>query len=190
MQRAEARGTLLLLIACILGIATTVWTVRAAAIPMRTVHDSKNAIAITVPTTWKTESPSGSAALKATAPSSGPGLPDTVQVVVHLVPASVATPMACENEAAWVTQHFAHITPVTVAKAPVTIGGVLGYSWTYTWKASTGESRWSQQVCILRQQTAYVVTGTTGNTPAARAARGPILTQIIGSLRMLTAPKK
>jgi len=189
MQRKDARSGLLMLTAGVLGIATAVWTASAAAIPMRTVHDSKHAITITLPTTWATQSPSGSAALKAIAPSSGPGLPDTVEAVVHLVPASATTPMACENEAAWVTQHFAHITPVTLSKSPVTIGGVPAYSWTYTWKASTGESRWSQQVCILRQQTAYVVTGTTSNTPAARVARGPTLVQILDSLRILTAPK-
>jgi len=190
MQWPEARAVPLLLIACALGITTTVWTGEAAAVSMRTVHDAKNVIAVTVPTTWQIQSPSGSAALKATAPSAGSGLPDTVQVVVHIVPAGVTTPMACENEAAWVTQHFAHITPVTVAKAPVTIGGVSAYSWTYTWQASTKEHRWSQQVCILRQQTAYVVTGTTGDTPAARATRSPFLVQIIDSLRILTVPKR
>lgn len=186
MQWPETRGVPFLLIACALGITTTMWTGEAAAVPMRTVHDSKNVIAITVPTTWQIQSPSGRAALKATAPSSGSGLPDTVEVVVHIVPAEITTPLACENEAAWVTQHFGHITPVTVAKAPVTIGGVPAYSWTYTWQASTKEHRWSQQVCIVRQHTAYVVTGTTSNTPAARAARVPRLVQIIDSLRILT----
>src|SRR5579859_3777194 len=106
MQRPETLGVPFLLIACALGITTTVWTGEAAAVPMRTVHDSKNVIAITVPTTWQIQSPSGRAALKATAPSSGAGLPDTVEVVVHIVPAEVTTPLACENEAAWVTQHF------------------------------------------------------------------------------------
>ena len=169
-----------------LGVALTAWETEAAA--MRTVHDSKNQIAIAVPATWRVQSPNGNAALTATAPVSGAALPDSANVVVHDAPIGMNTPQACENEAAWVTQHFAHITPTTVAKTPVTVGGKPAYAWTYTWTASTGEQRWSQQVCVLQQGTAFVVTGTTDDTPAARTSRGSVLTRIIASLRIVAPP--
>jgi len=170
-----------------LGVALTAWESEAMA--MRTVHDSKNQIMITVPSTWRIQSPNGSATLTATAPVSGTALPDSVDVVVHDAPIGINTPQACENEAAWVTQHFAHITPTTVAKTPTTVGAKPAYAWTYTWDARTGERRWSQQVCVLEQGTAFVVTGTTDNTPAARASRGAVLTRIIASLRIVALPK-
>ena len=137
MQWTRVRRLVVALAAVGLGVALTAWETEAAA--MRTVHDSKNQIAITVPATWRVQSPNGSATLTATAPVSGTALPDSVNVVVHDAPIGMNTPQACENEAAWVTQHFAHITPTTVAKTPMTVGGKPAYAWTYTWTASTGE---------------------------------------------------
>ena len=160
----------------------------SAATPVgRTVQDANKQITISVPATWHVQSPAGNVALKATAPTTGHGLPDTVDVVIHGLPPGVNNAQSCINEAEWVTQHFGHINFTTSSTGPVSIGGRSAYSHTYTWKASTGESRWSYQVCIVQRGMGFVVTGTTGNSPGLQA-RTAIIRQSINSIRIVAKP--
>jgi len=179
MARVIAGCTLMVLSATGLSAATPVG---------RTVQDANKQITISVPATWHVQSPAGNVALKATAPTTDHGLPDTVDVVVHGLPPGVNNAQSCINEAEWVTQHFGHINFTTSSTGPVTVGGQSAYSHTYTWKASTGESRWSYQVCIVQRGTGFVLTGTTGNSPGL-AARTAIIRQIINSVRIVAKPQ-
>jgi len=159
-----------------------------ATLASRTVQDANKQITISVPSSWHVQSPAGNVSLKATAPTTGHGLPDTVDVVVHALPPGVNNAKSCINEAEWITQHFGHITFTTSSSGPVTIGGQSAYSHTYTWKASTGESRWSFQVCIVQQGKGFVLTGTTSNTPGL-PTRAAVLRQIINSIRIAAKPQ-
>ena len=179
MARVIAGCTLMVLSATGLSAATPVG---------RTVQDANKQITISVPATWHVQSPAGNVALKATAPTTDHGLPDTVDVVVHGLPPGVNNAQSCINEAEWVTQHFGHINFTTSSTGPVTVGGQSAYSHTYTWKASTGESRWSYQVCIVQRGTGFVLTGTTGNSPGL-PARTAIIRQIINSVRIVAKPQ-
>jgi len=157
--------------------------IAAAAPPLRTVHDTKNQVALSVPAAWTVKSPDGNVTLAATAPTATGGLPDSVDVVVHAA-LSGMSPQSCENEAEWVTQHFAHITYTTVSQGPTSVGGFPAYSHVYSWKAPTGQNRWSKQVCIVDLGQVYVLTGTTANDPATLAAHAAALTPIINSIRI------
>lgn len=156
---------------------------RAAGPALRTVHDAKNQLALSVPATWTVQAPAGDITLKATAPVPTGGLSDSVEVVVHSAPSGMSA-QSCVNEAEWLAQHFGHITFTTLRTGPTSVAGLPAYSHVYTWNASTGQSRWSDQVCIVQQGQVYVVTATTANSPATLPAHSAVLTQIINSVRI------
>lgn len=153
----------------------------------RTVQDPGHQFTLSVPSTWSVAAPSGNVTLAATAPAPERGLPDSLDVVVRGVPSGMS-PQACESEAEWVTQHFAHINFTTVSQGPATVAGVPAYAHVYTWKASTGETRWSRQVCLVQQGKAFVLTGTTADNATALAGHAGLLGQIINSLHIAGKP--
>jgi hypothetical protein len=172
-----------MLVAVGVGIGLMVLVAQAATVTLRTVPDAKKQFTLRVPIAWNVKTPDGNATLTATAPTPTGGLPDSVDVVVHAA-LSGMTAQSCESEAEWVTQHFAHINFTTLSQGPESVGGYAGYSHAYTWKAPTGQSRWSTQVCIVQLGQVYVSTGTTANTASTLAAHRTLLTTIINSIRI------
>jgi hypothetical protein len=188
MGMTKGHWTIARVIAGVAVMVLSATSLRAATLANRTVQDANKQITISVPATWHVQSPAGNVTLKATAPTTGHGLPDTVDVVVHGLPPGVNNAQSCINEAEWITQHFGHLNFTTSSSGPVTVGGQPAYSHTYTWKASTGERRWSFQACIVKRGTGFVLTGTTGNT-SGLPARSAIIRQIINSIRIMAKPQ-
>lgn len=183
MRRDRVQGAITLVVACAVVMAVPVCDVVAVSQASRTVQDANKQLTITIPAAWQVQSPSGNITLKATAPTTSHALPDSVDVVVHGLLPGVNNAQSCIQEAEWVTQHFGHVNFTTLGSGPVTVGGLPAYSHTYVWKASTGESRWSFQVCIVQQATGFVLTGTTGNT-SGLPTRAAVLRQVINSIRI------
>jgi|SRR5579872_711835 len=175
------------LVGFIVGVALVGSAAFAATAVGRTVHDAGNQFTLNVPATWSVAAPNGNVTLAATAPAPGRGLPDSLDVVVRGIPSGMS-PQSCESEAEWVTQHFAHINFTTVRKGPTTVAGLPAYEHIYTWKANTGESRWSRQVCLVQQGKAFVLTGTTADNGAALAGHAGLLTQVINSIHIAGKP--
>lgn len=172
-----------MLVAVGAGVGVMVLAAHAATVTLRTAQEANKRFTLRVPTTWSVKTPDGSAALGATAPVPTGGLPDSVDVVVHAA-LSGMTAQSCESEAEWVTQHFAHINFTTLSQGSESVGGYAAYAHVYTWKAPTGQSRWSTQVCIVHLGQVYVLTGTTANTASTLAAHRTVLTTIINSIRI------
>ena len=183
MRHVMRRMRVAILVGTGAALASAAIAAAAATPPLRAVHDAKNQVALSVPAAWTVKSPDGNVTLAATAPTVTGGLPDSVDVVVHAA-LSGMSPQSCENEAEWVTQHFAHITYTTVSQGPTSVGGFPAYSHVYRWKAPTGQNRWSKQVCIVHLGQVYVLTGTTANDPATLPAHAAVLTLIINSIRI------
>jgi len=152
--------------------------------PARTVRDAGSQFTISVPTPWHVQSPGGGVALRATGPAAGATLPDSVDVVARSAPIGVTTPQACERRAEWVMQYVVRIAVATVSTGPTTLGEFAAYEHTYTWKASTGESRWSRQVCVVQQGKVFVLTATTAGDASGLLGRAAILTEIVDSFHL------
>lgn len=150
----------------------------------RTAHAR---FAITLPVTWAVQSPGGQMALKATGPKQGEGLPDSVDIVARSLPAGVTNAQTCEEEAAWITQHLAHINVTTWQTGPAIIAGLPAYYHTYAWRTAAGADRWSLQICLVRNGDGFVLTGTTANAPGLQVRAGG-RRQVINSFRFLRAP--
>ncbi len=191
MWSGRMRSTVTITAALALTVGLAGLAARAETALGRTVHDAANQITIDVPAGWTVQTPSGNIALKATAPAAGKTLPDSVDVVVRSTLFGMNTSEACEQKAMWVTQHLGHIAFTTLSAGPATVNGYPAYLHVYTWNASTGEMRWSEQVCVVKQGRAYVLTGTTADTVETIAVRSEELRQIIDSFTILpqaTAP--
>jgi len=102
-------------------------------------------------------------------------------------PWHVHTPQSCEQKAEWVTQHFPRITYTTVSNGPTTLGGLAAYAHTHTWKASTGETRWSRQICVVQQGKVCVHTATTTGAASGLPGRTATLTPIVNSFHLMPA---
>ena len=163
---------------------SAVWAAHAAGTAVRSVQDSNSQVTLSVPTTWSVRSPAGNTTLKAAAPTQTDGLPDSVDVVVHTAPSGM-TAQSCISEAEWIARTFGHISLTTLQEGAATVAGLPAYAHVYTWQAPTGQSRWSQQVCIAYQGQVYVLTGTTANSTATLSAHAPVLEQIIDSVHIL-----
>jgi hypothetical protein len=170
------------------GVLSAVWNAGAAGPAFRPVQDSKGQVAISVPDGWTVQSPSGNATLSAASPTKAGGLPDSVDVVVHTAPPGM-TAESCINEAEWITRTLGHIAFNTVEQGATTVGGFPAYSHVYTWKAPTGQDRWSSQVCIAHLGQVYVLTGTTANSSETLSEHTPVLAQIIKSVQIKQAAK-
>jgi hypothetical protein len=159
----------------------------AATEPKRVVQDAGARFAITLPVTWDVRSPSGQMALQVTGPKQGQRLPDSVDIVARTLPAGVTNAQTCDEEAAWITQHLAHINVTTWRTGPTIIAGLPAYFHTYAWQTAAGENRWSLRVCLVRNGDGFVLTGTTANAPGLQVRAG-VLRQIINSFRFVRAP--
>lgn len=154
----------------------------ASAIPMllQTIQDPAARFTIRVPATWQVVTSSGDPVVEARSPVPVGQTPSTVDVIVRDMRAALS-PESCVRQAETVMRY---VIPSfkTLSESPKTIGGLPAYAHAYTWLTRGGEERRSLQVCVTIGQRAFVVIGTTGNTPDRVRHDMPTLTQIIETL--------
>lgn len=147
---------------------------------LRTVRDPGARFTIRVPATWEVHTSSGYVVIEAIAPVSAGQTPSSVDVIVRDLPAAISAE-SCVHQAETLMRY---VIPSfrTLDESPKTIGGLPGYSHAYTWRTRDGEERRSLQVCVTLGNRAFVVIGTTGNTPVRVRRDMPTLTRIIETL--------
>ncbi len=149
-------------------------------VSLRTVRDPANRFTIDVPVTWRIQtSMTKDPTLSARSPTPGGQLPDSIDVILRdtIVPLS---PAACVHEAEQVMRFAIH-SWTDLAQGPQTIGTLPGYSRVYTWRSSTGDPRRSVQVCVTQGRRAFMLIGTTEDTPPRVSAGMPVLMRIIAT---------
>jgi len=151
-------------------------------------RDPEARFTINVPATWIVKTSRGDLAVEATAPNQGPEPPDSVDVVAHDLPMAISA-KTCVDKAAWVMRVLGHIPYTTVREGPMPIGTLAGYAHAYTWKTRAGDDRWSLQVCVVAGLYAYVITGTTTNTPARVEEAAPLLTRSVATFKLTGTPR-
>ena len=164
-------------------ISTLVMTEGAA---LKNVRDPLGRFTISVPATWnvQTSTSSRAAAVTTAAPATS-GLPDSVDVIVQDT-SSALSPQACVGEADMVMRFTIH-SWTTVQQGATTLGGLPAYSRVYVWRANTGQQRESVQSCVTRGRRAFMVVGTTANTPLTVREHLPQLQQIMNTFRPLAS---
>ena len=152
---------------------------------LKNVRDPLGRFVISVPATWnvQTSTSSRAAAVKTAAPTPSGGLPDSVDVIVQDT-SSPLSPQACIGEADTVMRFTIHKW-TTVQQGVTTLGGLPAYSRAYVWRAPTGQQRESVQSCVTIGRRAFVIVGTTANTPINVRQNLPQLQQIMNTFRPL-----
>jgi|GEM_PF-990406 len=152
---------------------------------LRTVDDPKHRFTIAVPATWHVQTSTGDPAVVASSPAPAGKLPDSVDVIVRDMPMQL-TPEGCVKEAGRVLVYAIH-SYTTLSQGPETIGTLPAYTHTYAWHTKTGEARRSLQVCTTIGRRAFVMIGTTNDSPEAVRQTMPVLTRIIETFRPAAA---
>ncbi len=165
-------------------ISTTMVLTEGAA--LKNVRDPLGRFTISVPATWNVQtSTSDRAAAVTTAAPAKAGLPDSVDVIVQDT-FTALSPQACVGEADMVMRFTIH-SWTTVQEGASTLGGLPAYSRVYVWRAQTGQQRESVQSCVTRGRRAFMVVGTTANTPITVREHLPQLQQIMNTFRPLAS---
>jgi hypothetical protein len=154
---------------------------------LKTVRDPLGRFTINMPATWniQTSTSSRAAAVTAEARAMSGQLPNNVIVVAQETP-SALSPQACVGEADMVMRFLIH-SWTTVQEGPATLGGLPAYSRSYVWRAQTGQQRRSVQSCVTMGRRAFMVVGTTANTPLNVRQDLPQLQQIMNTFRPLAS---
>lgn len=147
---------------------------------LRTVQDPEARFTIRVPVTWLVATSSRDPVVEARSPVPAGQTPSTVDVIVRDLPEALS-PESCVRQAETVMR-FLIPSFRTLSESPKMIGGLPAYSHAYTWVTRGGEERRSLQVCVTMGTRAFVVIGTTGNTPDRVRHDMPTLTHIIETL--------
>jgi hypothetical protein len=148
----------------------------------KTVRDAGNRFTLRIPSTWEVYPPARGQALLARGPAGTGALPDTLDVIVEDT-AMPLSPAACVGEAERFMRFAIH-SWTDLGSAPTTVGGRPAYEHTYVWQASTGNQRRSVQVCVTQGRRAFMLIGTTENTPAQPSAGLLVIMRIIDSFRI------
>ncbi len=155
----------------------------ARVLGLRTVTDVENRFTISVPATWHVQTSTGDPAVEADAPAAPAGAtPDSVNVIVRDMPVPLS-PESCVQEAGRVLRYVLHAY-TTVSQGPDKIGDRPAYAHAYIWRTKAGEERWSVMECVTEGRRAFVMIGTTQNSPDRVRKELPVLTTIIGTLRL------
>jgi hypothetical protein len=152
---------------------------------LKTVRDPLGRFTIDVPAAWhiQTSTSSRAAAVTAEAGTRSGQLPNNVIVVAEETP-SALSPQACVGKADLVMRFLIH-SWTTVQQGPAMLGGMPAYSRSYVWRAQTGQQRRSVQSCVTMGRQAFMVVGTTADTPANVRQDLPQLQQIMNTFRPL-----
>ena len=159
--------------------AGTAASVRGAA--LRVVQDPQSRFTISVPVNWNVQTSTKNPPVEAKAPARPGQLPDSVDVIVYDMPTPIS-PQSCVSQATTVMRFTIH-NWTTLQETPTTIGGRQAYSRAYVWRARTGEERRSLQTCVTVGRRAFMVVGTTENTPSSVRQELPRLGEIMATLR-------
>jgi hypothetical protein len=155
----------------------------ASGTTLRTVRDPENRFTIAIPSTWsvQTSTASRAPAVAAKAPTAAGHLPDSLDVITQDLSVPI-TPAACLSEATTVMRFSIH-SWTTLHEGTTTLAGIKGYSRSYVWRSANGAQRRSVQTCITLGRRAFVLVGTTENTPAAAGHDLAQIEQIMQTFR-------
>src|SRR5207245_7590082 len=92
------------------------------------------------------------------------------------------TPGSCGWQAAQVMWFTIHPW-TTLEEGPGPLAAFRAYSRRYTWRTGTGEERRSIQTCVTPGRRAFVIVGTTNNSPKGILRDLPELERIISTFR-------
>src|SRR5207302_7399458 len=120
-------------------------------------------------------------AVSARSPAMPGRLSDTIDVIARDLPRAI-TPENCAWQAAMVMRFTIHQW-ATVREGPGELAGLPAYSREYTWRTSTGYERRSIQTCVTLGRRAFVVVGTTTDTPSDVARDLPELERLMATFR-------
>src|SRR5579859_3322500 len=181
--RGRREGTRMGAVAAVVVAVAASLSVAVSGQPTKTVQDPKNRFAIDVPQSWRVRTSTAiwSPAVSATAPAPSRQLPDSVDVTVRDF-LSPITPSACASQAATVMRFSIH-TWTTLKEGATVLNGVQAYTRDYVWRTSTGAARRSVQTCVTFDRRAFVLVGTTANTPAAVQDSLPQIEDIMATFR-------
>lgn len=151
--------------------------------PLLTVRDPENRFTIGVPGTWHvdTSTPGGVPVLSAKAPAPNGQLSDSVYVTVEDF-ATPITPSACASRVAVVMWFIIH-TWTTLKEGPTTLDRMPAYTREYVWRTGAGASRRSVQICVTLGPRAFLLIGTTADTPTAVQQDLPQIERIMATFR-------
>lgn len=150
------------------------------------VDDPEHRFTIAVPATWKvhTSTSARAAAVSATSPDASGRLPASVDVITQDLPKAIS-PEGCADKATLVMRFtIRRWTPLREGSA--TLAGLPAYSRSYVWRTNAGQERRSVQTCVTLGRRAFVVVGTTANTPSG-AQDLPKVEQIMATFRPNTS---
>lgn len=187
--RGQCKGARTVTVAAVVVAVAASLSVAVSAQPTKTVQDPKNRFTIDVPLSWRVRTSTAiwSPAVSATAPAPSGQVPDSVDVTVRDFMSPI-TPSACASQAATVMRFSIHEW-TTLEEGPVTFKGTQAYTRDYVWRTSTGVSRRSVQTCVTFDRRAFLLVGTTANTPAAVQDSLPQIEDIMATFRpVLSSP--
>jgi len=167
--------------------ATVIASGLASGATLRTVRDPKNRFTIAIPSTWsvQTSTASRAPAVAAKAPAPAGHLPDSLDVITQDLSAQI-TPAACLSEATTVMRFSIH-NWTTLHEGATTLAGMKGYSRSYVWRSANGAQRRTVQTCVTLGRRAFVLVGTSENTPAAASHDLVQIEQIMQTFRPVTS---
>jgi len=167
------------------GVAVMILSLAAVhlALPaaLTTVYDLKNRFTINVPADWIVLLSTQDRAVSARSPAVPGRLSDTIDVIARDLPRAI-TPENCAWQAAMVMRFTIHQW-TTVREGPGMLAGLPAYSREYTWRTSTGHERRSIQPCVTPERRAFVIVGTTTDTPSDVARDLPELERLMATFR-------
>jgi hypothetical protein len=178
-------GLILLAVACGVGLLVAA-VARGAELPdLRAVRDLQGRFTIDVPVDWQVATTYRDPALSAKSPVRSGGLSDTVEVTVRDLPVAIS-PENCGRQIAQV-MHFTIHHWETLREGADTMGGLAAYSRIYNWRTKDGQDRRSVQTCAMMGRRAFVVIGTTMNTPDQVNEDLPGIMRIMGTFHPVTS---
>jgi len=171
----------LLAVACLGGLLIAGVASGDEPLPMQTVRDPQGRFTIDLPAAWQVVTSYRDPAVAAKSPAQSGDLPDTVTVIVRDLPFAIS-PENCARQVAQLMRLMIHRWE-TVSEGAVTFSGLAAYSRTYTWRTKTGEDRRSVQTCAVMGRRAFVLIGTTMNTPDRVNDDLPKIVRIMSTFR-------
>ena len=178
-------GLVLLVVACLNGLLTAAAARSAGPLALHTVRDLQGRFTIDVPIAWQVETSYRDAAVSAKSPARPGELSDTVEVIVRDLPFAISAENCARQVAQFMRLIIHHWD--TLSEGAGTFGGLAAYSRTYNWQTKTGQDRRSVQTCAVMGRRAFVLIGTTMNTPDRVTDDLPEIVRIMNTFRPATS---
>jgi hypothetical protein len=179
-------GLALLAVAVIGGLLIPAVARAAQPVALHTVRDPQGRFTIDMPDAWQVATSYHEPAVSAKSPAPPGELADSVEVIARDLPLAIS-PDNCARQVAQLMRLLIHQWE-TLSEGAVTFGGLPAYSRTYTWRTKTGQDRRSVQTCAMMGRRAFVLIGTTMNTPDRVNEDLPEILRIMNTFRPATSP--